>query len=84
MMLKYYVYSLSQVNKYSFVKGLQMACQVSFADEGFVTAHPQEASETDICKLTVSHDALLKNKRSPGMPEHLRTTHIKQYHLLEK
>jgi hypothetical protein len=40
-------FSLSQVIKYSFEKGLQMACQVSFVDEGFVTSHPQEESETN-------------------------------------
>jgi hypothetical protein len=40
-------FSLSQVIKYSFEKGLQMACQVSLADQIFVTSHPQEASETD-------------------------------------
>jgi hypothetical protein len=55
-------FSLSQVIKYSFEKGLQMACQVSFADEGFVTSCPKEASETNkeifvnwIMWLTVLH-----------------------------
>jgi hypothetical protein len=38
-------FSLSHVIKYSFEKGLQMAC--ASADEGFVTSHPQQASETD-------------------------------------
>jgi hypothetical protein len=41
------IFSLSHFIKSSFVKGLHMAQQANFADKGFVTAHPQEVSETN-------------------------------------